>query len=85
MQIEYLGVIVGNGQIQMDVSKMNAICNWPRPKTIRDVQAILGYTGYYHRFFKNYLTITCPLIDLMKKAAEFQWEGAHENAFQMLI
>ena len=44
-QIEYLGVIVGNGQIQMDVSKTNAVSKWPQPKNVRDVRAVLGYTG----------------------------------------
>ena len=28
-QIEYLGVIVGSGQIQMDISKTNAVSKWP--------------------------------------------------------
>ena len=46
-QIEYLGVIVGKGKIQMDPSKTNALLKWPKPKNIRDVRAILGYTGYY--------------------------------------
>ena len=84
-QIEYLGVIVGNGQIQMDISKTNAVSKWPRPKNIRDVRAVLGYTGYYRRFFKGYSAIACPLIDLTKKAAEFRWEDIHEKAFQTLI
>ena len=84
-QIEYLGVIVGNGQIQMDISKTNAVSKWPRPRNVRDVRAILGYTGYYRRFFKGYSTIARPLIDLTKKAAEFRWEDTHEKAFQTLI
>ena len=46
-QIEYLGVIVGNGRKQMDISKTNAVSKWPRPKNVRDVRAVLGYTGYY--------------------------------------
>ena len=28
-QIEYLGVIVGEGKIQMDPSKTNALLKWP--------------------------------------------------------
>ena len=69
----------------MDILKTNAVHNWPRPKSVYDVWVILGYTGYYHRFFKNYSAIACPLINLTKKAAEFCWEDLHKNTFQMLI
>ena len=84
-QIKYLGMIIGNGQIQMDISKTNAVSKWPQPKNIHNVQAVLGYTSYYRCFFKGYSTIARPLIDLTKKAAEFCWEDTHERAFQMLI
>ena len=84
-QIEYLGVIVGEGKIQMDPSKTNALLKWPRPKNVRDVRAILGYTGYYRRFIKNYSSLACPLIDLTKKGIEFTWEERHQKAFDTLI
>ena len=69
----------------MDVSKTNAVSKWPRPRNVRDVQAVLGYTGYYRHFFQGYSTIARPLIDLTKKGAEFCWEDIHEKAFQALI
>ena len=84
-QIEYLGVIVGKGKIQMDPSKTNALLKWPRPKNVRDVRAILGYTGYYQRFIKNYSSLARPLIDLTKKGVEFIWEERHQRAFDTLI
>jgi hypothetical protein len=31
MQIEYLGVIVGNRKVQMDPVKTNRLPKWPRP------------------------------------------------------
>jgi hypothetical protein len=70
-EIEYLGVIVGNGKIQMDHSKMNNLANWPKPRNVQDIYAILGYTGYYRRFIKGYSAIARPLINLTKKDAEF--------------
>ena len=84
-QIEYLGVIVGEGKIQMDPSKTNALLKWPRPRNVRDVRAILGYTGYYRRFIKNYSSLARPLIDLTKKGIEFTWEKRHQEAFDTLI
>jgi hypothetical protein len=41
--------------------------------------------GYYQRFIENYSRITCPLIELTKKGAEFVWTDRHEDAFNTLI
>jgi hypothetical protein len=84
-EIEYLGVIVGNGKIQMDHLKTNNLAKWPKPKTVQDIRAILRYTGYYQRFIKGYSTIAHPLIDLTKKDAKFRWEQVHDLAFDTLI
>jgi hypothetical protein len=52
---------------------------------VKEVQAVLRYTGYYHRFIQDYLKIARPLIELTKKGAEFIWMQCHEDAFNTLI
>jgi hypothetical protein len=52
---------------------------------VKEVWAVLGYTGYYHRFVQDYSRITRPLIELTKKGAEFIWTQCHEDAFNTLI
>ncbi len=46
-EINYLGVIVGNGKIQMDPKKLNSVADWPVPKNPTDICKFLGFTGYY--------------------------------------
>ena len=46
-QIEFLGVTIGKGTIQMDPSKISAVEKWPTPQNPTDVRAFLGFTGYY--------------------------------------
>jgi hypothetical protein len=36
-EIEYLGVIVGNGKVQMDPVKTNRLPKWPRPRMVKEV------------------------------------------------
>ena len=36
--IEYLGVIISEGQVKMDQAKVHGILNWPTPKTLKNVQ-----------------------------------------------
>jgi len=83
-KIDFLGVIMGNGQIQMDPSKIKAVQEWLTPKTPTEVRAFLGFTGYYRYFVKNYSLIARPLLDLTKKAVEWHWEEPQEQAFQEL-
>jgi hypothetical protein len=52
---------------------------------MKEVRAVLGYTGYYCHFVKDYSRIACPLIELTKKGAEFIWTQCHEDAFNALI
>ncbi len=71
-EIDYLGVIVGNGKIQMDPKKLNGVADWPVPKTPTDICKFLGFTGYYQYFVQGYSKIAHPLLDLTKKAVV--WE-----------
>jgi hypothetical protein len=37
LEMGYLGVVVGNGQVQMDAVKVQGVTNWSTPITKRDV------------------------------------------------
>jgi len=80
-KIDFLGVVVGDGWIQMDPTKVEAIKNWPIPKTPTEVWAFLGFTRYYQYFVKNYLLIAWPLLDLTKKTVEWHWGKPQDQAF----
>jgi hypothetical protein len=46
-EIEFLGVVLKGGTIQMDLAKVRGVADWPRPLNVRDVRAFLGFTGFY--------------------------------------
>jgi hypothetical protein len=35
--VEYLGIIISEGELHMDPVKLKAVKDWPRPKTIKDI------------------------------------------------
>jgi hypothetical protein len=45
--IEYLGIIIANGQVRMDPTKLAGITSWPTPRTVKQVQAFLGFCNFY--------------------------------------
>jgi len=56
-EIEYLGVIIGKGQLHMDPKKLQGIADYPVPRNPTDVRAFLGFTGYYRYFVQGYSQI----------------------------
>ena len=83
-EINYLGVVIRNGQIKMDPSKIKIIRTWPTPTNPTEIQAFLGFTGYYSYFIRGYSAITRPLLNLTKKGAIWHWGQAKQFAFETL-
>ena len=82
----YLGHIVGNGLVQPETSKIEAIQKWSTPETKKQVRAFLGLTGYYRKFIPSYSATAAPLTDLTRKfgPTKVNWTPQCEEAFQNL-
>ena len=79
--VEYLGLIISEGELRMDPIKLEAVRKWPRPKTVKDIQKFLGFCNFYRRFVKGYSELAHPLFDLTKKGKPFIWTDRHEASF----
>ena len=56
-RIEFLGVILQDGMVQMDPVKIKGIADWSTPQNVTDVHSFLGFMGFYHYFIPNYSLI----------------------------
>ena len=68
----------------MDESKIDAIKNWPTPKTIGEVRSFHGLASFYRRFIKGFSTIAAPLTEVIKKDRPFKWGDEQAKAFKKL-
>eukprot|EP00873_Tetraselmis_striata_P020645 jgi/Tetstr1/440909/TSEL_029180.t1 len=82
--VELLDHIVEAGQIKMDPRKVEAVQQWPVPKTVKDVRGFLGLAGYYRKFIHTFAAIAAPLHDLTKNQPEFVWTPRADAAFRAL-
>ena len=45
-----LGHMVSENGIEMNIKKIEAITNWPKPVPVTDVRSFFGLTNYYRLF-----------------------------------
>jgi len=46
-KIEYLGMVIEEGKVSMDTSKLKGIQDWPIPSTVKQVRGFLGFGNFY--------------------------------------
>ena len=83
-EVEFLGYLVGVNGIKMDPEKVKAIKEWPRPRTIKDIQKFLGFVNFNRTFIEKYSHQAEPLTRLTRKDTPFVWTPLQEKAFTQL-
>src|SRR5215469_783622 len=65
-KVDYLGYIVGNGQISHDPKRVEVISSWPLLKTVTELCSFLGIGNTLLRFIPMFADLAAPLMDLLK-------------------
>lgn len=80
-EVIYLGHKCSENGVEPDDKLMNSITNFPRPKTVRQVQSFHGLANYYRKFVRGFATIASPLYKIIKKDQKFNWTEECEQSF----
>ena len=83
-QVEYLGMIVGNGSVCMDPIKVKGVLEWPTPTNLKELRSFLGFLNFYRDFIKDFSRRARPLNDLTCKGCAFIWLQDCDDAFNDL-
>lgn len=83
LEVEYLSHVVFAQGVRADPGKIQAMVDWPHPKTIKALRSFLGLIGYYRKFIRGYGSIATPLTAMLKKNS-FSWSEPAQETFQAL-
>jgi len=83
-KVNFLGVVMGQGKIEIEEDKVVGVLNWPIPKTVRDVRKFLGLANYYRQFVKDFAKLARLLNNLTRKDEKWKWGDEQQRAFEQL-
>ncbi|XP_017467881.1 PREDICTED: uncharacterized protein K02A2.6-like [Rhagoletis zephyria] len=83
-RVEFLGHIIEDGMVKPSETKIEAVKHFPKPTTVRQVQAFLGLTGYFRKFIPDYSRIAHPLSNLLRTNVTFKFDDAEVHAMDEL-
>ena len=65
-KVRFLRYVMSDQGVQMEDEKNEAIKNWPKPKSIRDIQVFLGLANFYWRFIQGFSKIAKSLNSILR-------------------
>ena len=87
-QVEYLGHTITPEGVRPNEKKIQAVKDFPRPKSSREMKSFLGLVNFYRRHLPNFAAVVRPLTALTrhdkdsKVPVPFEWSEDCETAFQ---
>jgi hypothetical protein len=83
-EVPFLGHIISNRAISVDLAKVREIVGWKIPSSVTEFQSFLGLAGYYRHFIEGFSKIAKPMPSLLEKGKEFKWTHECQESFNQL-
>ena len=72
-KVLFLGVVMGEGRVEMEENKVEGVLKWPIPQYVRNVRKFLGLANYYRCFVKNLAKVALSMNQLTRKNEKWRW------------
>ncbi|MBW0534416.1 hypothetical protein O181_074131 [Austropuccinia psidii MF-1] len=79
-----LGHKVSGLILAIDQNKVAAVMQKPVPKSIKEMQSLLGFASYYRKHIKSFAHITSSLYKLCSKDVAFEITKERRDAYQRI-
>ena len=81
--VSYLGHRVNEKGTQMEPNYIEKIVMWPVPKTVKELNTFLGFTGYYRNYIREYPRLTAGM-NKQRKEKILKWNPQLQEDFENL-
>ena len=83
--VDFCGTTLSGLGIHLDNSKLAPLFNTPAPRTIKQLQSLLGICNWFRDFIPEFSLVAAPLTELTKKTTPWLWTPLHQNAMMLLL
>ena len=85
-RLEYLGHLIGGGQVAVPRHRATAMADFKQPRSRKDMRSFLGTMSYYRRFIKGFANYSGVLSPATSKSAPnvVDWSSVMLDAFNHL-
>ena len=83
-EITFLGYKIGNQSVSPSDDHIQAIRNFPTPKSAKHAYSFAQSANYFRKFIRNFAEIAAPLTKFNRKEVQFEWRSEEQDAFNTL-
>ena len=83
--VKFLGFDVDQHGYSLDEAHRRVVGEMKPPSDRKVLRSFLGLASYHRQFVPNYVNMTAPLSELMKKQNPWLWTGVHLEAFNKVV
>ena len=85
-KVEYLGHVIGGGELAVPAHRAAAMADYIRPVTKKQLRSFLGAAGYYRQFVEGYASLSSVLSPWTLKSAPsvVGWTAEGVEAFNLI-
>jgi len=84
-EVKFLAYIVKTSGVSMSDRKVKGLENWAHPRSIKEVQIIIGFANLYPQFRKDFSKVCKPITETLKgNPQNFHWGREQVEAFEQL-
>ena len=65
-EVQFLKYVVSSQGIQIEDERIEAVRNWPEPKSVQDIQVFIGFANFYQQFIQSFNRIAAPYTSILK-------------------
>ena len=83
-KVTFAEYMVGQGGIEVDPEKIEAVNKFPTPATRQDLRSFMGLINHFRQFNHSVTKNSCRMKPLLSSRGQYIWLPEHQKEFEEL-